>query len=357
MDETESKPELGDSLDRKCEDSPDCEQDSRLVIIGAFLARATASALRKHRLNSCSYSGGRAMSPLTGPKAPSQLHGLALVRTCSQECDSRPPKTERRRPQSIVWASLAFKVALLLTLAHASLAFSAFATCTAPKNPIEAENCLPGTPPSQWYIPGAGSPNIQGFATDISVNAGQTIFFKVSTNTASYRIDVYRLGYYQGQGARLVASVLPSALLPQVQPPCLTDSSTGLIDCGNWAVSASWAVPSTATSGLYFAVLTRLDTGDQSTIVFVVRKDSTHSNILAQTSDLNWQAYNQYGGNSLYAGGPAGRAYKVSYNRPFVANLNAWLFEAEYPFSSNHLNIGYSASKSHAFRFPTNGRM
>jgi hypothetical protein len=41
MDETESKPELGDSLDRKCEDSPDCEQGSRLVIIGAFLARAT----------------------------------------------------------------------------------------------------------------------------------------------------------------------------------------------------------------------------------------------------------------------------------------------------------------------------
>jgi hypothetical protein len=271
------------------------------------------------------------MSPLTGPKAPSQLHGLALVRTCSQECDSRLPEAERRRPQSVVWASLAFKVALLLTLAHASLAFSAFATCTAPKNPIEAENCLPGTPPSQWYIPGAGSPNIQGFATDISVNAGQTIFFKVSTNTASYRIDVYRLGYYQGQGARLVASVLPSALLPQVQPPCLTDSSTGLIDCGNWAVSASWAVPSTATSGLYFAVLTRLDTGDQSPIVFVVRNDSSHSNILVQTSDLNWQAYNQYGGNSLYAGGPAGRAYKVSYNRPFVANLNAWLFDAEYP--------------------------
>src|SRR5437899_12720954 len=122
------------------------------------------------------------MSPLTGPKAPSQLHGLALVRMCSQECDSRPPKTERRRPQSIVWASLAFKVALLLTLAHASLAFSAFATCTAPKNPIEPDNCLPGTPPSQCYIPGAGSHNTQGFATDLNVNPGQTIFFQDPTN-------------------------------------------------------------------------------------------------------------------------------------------------------------------------------
>ena len=47
MDATGPKPELGDSLHRKCEDSPDCEQGSRLVIIGAFLARATASALRE----------------------------------------------------------------------------------------------------------------------------------------------------------------------------------------------------------------------------------------------------------------------------------------------------------------------
>src|SRR6266436_10445746 len=68
----------------------------------------------------------------------------------------------------------------------------ALATCTAPKNPIEAENCLPGTPASQWYVDGAGSSNIQGFTTDISVNTGQTIFFKISTSAVSYRIDIYR---------------------------------------------------------------------------------------------------------------------------------------------------------------------
>src|SRR5206468_10195284 len=122
--------------------------------------------------------------------------------------------------------------------------------------------------------------------------------------------------FYQGQGARLITSVSPSASLPQIQPQCLTDSSTGLTDCGNWAASASWAVPSTATSGVYLAVLVRLDTGEQSPILFVVRNDSSHSDILAQTSDLNWHAYNDYGGNSLYTGNPAGRAYKVCYNRP-----------------------------------------
>jgi hypothetical protein len=225
-----------------------------------------------------------------------------------------------------------FKRVLLLVLVHASLAFSASATCSAPRNPIEAENCLPGTPESQWYVDGAGSPDIQGFATDISVNVGQTVFFKVVTVTSNYRIDIYRIGYYQGDGARLVASVSPLQLVPQIQPPCLTDNSTGLADCGNWAISASWAVPSTATSGVYLARLIRLDTGETSPMFFVVRNDSSHSDILAQTSDATWQAYSDYGGSSLYTGTANGRGYKVSYNRPLnAANPYTWFFYEEYP--------------------------
>src|SRR5947209_7102644 len=52
-------------------------------------------------------------------------------------------------------------------------------------NPIPCENQLPGTDPSVWDTPNgdAGSPNLQGFATDISVNAGQTISFKVNSGT------------------------------------------------------------------------------------------------------------------------------------------------------------------------------
>src|SRR6266481_10163911 len=132
------------------------------------------------------------------------------------------------------WRQFVFKRFLLCTFVHASIALSAFATCTAPRNPIEAENCLPGTSSSQWYVSGAGSPNIQGFATDISVNVGQTISFKISTNAASYLIDIYRLGFYQGNDGRFVTSLSPSMPLPQIQPPCLSDSSTGLTDCGNW---------------------------------------------------------------------------------------------------------------------------
>src|SRR5882762_1561170 len=254
-------------------------------------------------------------------------------------------KYARRCPsRSFRRMSLAFTRVLLLVLVHAGLALSAFATCTAPKNPIEAENCLPGTPASQWYVQGPGSANIQGFATDISVNAGQTIFFKISTNAASYRIDIFRLGYYQGNDGRFVTSISPSVPLPQIQPPCLTDSATGLIDCGNWGISASWTVPSTATSGFYFARFVRPDTGEVGAAMFIVRNDSSHSDILEQASDTTWQAYNDYGGNSLYSGNPVGRAYKVSYNRPL--NTLGDFFAREYPMlhwlEANGYDVTYS---------------
>ncbi len=178
--------------------------------------------------------------------------------------------------------------------------------CNVPPNPIVAENCLAGSPASEWDISGSGDPSIQGFATDISVNRGTTVSFKVSTNATAYRFDIYRMGYYGGLGARKVASVNPSAALPQNQPNCLNDASTGLIDCGNWAVSGSWAVPATAASGIYFAKLVRADNGGASHIVFIVRDDASTAPLLFQTSDTTWQAYNNYGGNSLYTG--VGRA-------------------------------------------------
>src|SRR3954462_3413278 len=135
------------------------------------------------------------------------------------------------RPHALSIASAA--------LAAAAIALSpaaARASCAVPANPVEAENCLTGSPASAWSISGAGDSSIQGFATDISVNRGGTVRFKVKATASAWRLDVYRMGYYQGNGARLVATVTPSVALPQSQPACRTDA-TGLIDCGNWAVS------------------------------------------------------------------------------------------------------------------------
>ena len=252
-----------------------------------------------------------------------------------------------QHPRVILFVGIA-----LLVCASLLSVQPAYGSCNSPANAIEAENCLPGNPPSDWQINGSGDPTIQGFATDISVNAGQTINFKVNTDATSYVVEIYRMGYYGGQGARRVTILTPSAQLPQTQPSCLTDNSTFLLDCGNWAVSASWQVPANATSGLYFAHLLRNDTGGDSHVFFVVRNDAGASNILYQASDLTWQAYNDYGGHSLY--GDASefnlpvRGLKVSYNRPSdTRNFEAatFLFNAEYPMirwlEANGYDVSY----------------
>ena len=196
---------------------------------------------------------------------------------------------------------------------------SAADPCVAGGNKIVCENSKPGTDPEIWDIEGAGADSIQGFATDISVNVGQRIDFKIKTDASAYTVDIYRMGYYAGLGARKVGSVTPSARLPQTQPQCITDLNTDLYDCGNWGVSASWNVPSTAVSGVYIAHLKRSN-GDASHITFIVRDDASTSDVVFQTSDPTWQAYNMYGGGYFYGGGTQGRnrAYKISYNRPVL---------------------------------------
>ncbi|MFC0489102.1 DUF4082 domain-containing protein [Sinomonas atrocyanea] len=240
--------------------------------------------------------------------------------------------------------------------------------CSPVVSAVACENTLAGDPQSDWMISGAGDSTIQGYATQMSVNAGETVQFKVNTNAKAYRFDILRLGYYQGNGARKVAAnLLPSATLPQTQPSCQTFSDTGLVDCGNWAVSASWTVPSNAVSGVYIAHLVRTDTGGSSWITFVVRNDASTSQILFQTSDETWQAYNTYGGNSLYTctvacppGNPQAykAAFKVSYNRPFHTALDdsghSWITSTELPtirfMEANGYDMSYMSGLDTATR-------
>jgi N,N-dimethylformamidase beta subunit-like protein/uncharacterized protein DUF4082/Big-like domain-containing protein len=245
------------------------------------------------------------------------------------------------------WAAGAAMVAAM-TAAGAVTTPARADTCDVPANEIVAENCKPGTPPAQWDVSSAGSEAIQGFATDISVTQGSTVSFKIKTPATDYRLEIYRMGYYAGDGARRVGTVQPSAALPQAQPACASDASTGLVDCGNWSVSATWAVPADATSGIYFAKLVREDaTAGSSHVVFIVRDDDGRSDLLLQTSDTTWQAYNAYGGGNLYSGAPAGRAYKVSYNRPFTTRASSpedWVFNSEYPMVRWLERNGYDVS-------------
>ena len=78
------------------------------------------------------------------------------------------------------------------------------------------------------YSEGAGDLNLQGFATDISVDHGQTVSFKINDAArVSYHIDIYRMGYYGGAGARKVATIPAAQIVENVQPAPLSDTTTG----------------------------------------------------------------------------------------------------------------------------------
>jgi Domain of unknown function (DUF4082)/Bacterial Ig-like domain/Bacterial Ig domain len=233
---------------------------------------------------------------------------------------------------------------------------AAHASCA---NPVACENQLPGTPQSVWDMAKGEGTTIQGFADPFSVNVGSSINFKIESPATAYAIDIYRMGYYGGDGARLVASITPNFSVSQSQPACSSDPGTGLIDCGNWGVSATWNVPATAVSGVYFAHIYRTDgTRDENQIPFVVTNSASHSDIAFMTSDETWQAYNDWAGNSLYAGNATatarspldpGRAEQVSYNRPFATRFDTpggqdFFFAAEFPMIQFLEKNGYDVS-------------
>lgn len=254
----------------------------------------------------------------------------------------------RATSQTIAALVCALMLAALVTAVTTAPVSAAGDPCGPSGNAISCENSKPGSPPSEWDIDGAGDADIQGFATDISVNVGGRVDFKIDTSAAAYTVTIYRTGYYGGAGARRIATVTPSASLPQSQPQCITDTATELYDCGTWGVSASWNVPSSAVSGVYLARLRRADTGGVSHITFVVRDDSSRSAVVAQTSDTTWHAYNQYGGSDYYRGAENGRAFSLSYNRPFATRggveARDFYFGAEYPLVRFMEKNGYDVS-------------
>ena len=117
---------------------------------------------------------------------------------------------------------------------HALVVCFRFASSCA--NPIACENELPGTPQSVWDMNSSEGSTIQGFADPFSVNLGDSINFKVQSAATSYIIDIYRMGYYGGDGARLVTTLTPE-YFSVAESACLQhehcDRPSGLRQLGN----------------------------------------------------------------------------------------------------------------------------
>ena len=195
---------------------------------------------------------------------------------------------------------------------------------TARRDLVRLENQHPGTrdwllkktridPPTKYRCPW-----IEGYCSRASVRAGETISFHVSTNPASaFTLDLFRLGYYGGDGARHVLSLGPYQGATQADPPI---GPKRLRDC-TWEPCHVLTIPSDWLSGVYLGQLTAERDGTQSYIIFIVRDDRP-ADFLFQCSDNTWQAYNRWPSQfSLYDNGQHqwwwGGDVQISYNRPY----------------------------------------
>lgn len=188
-------------------------------------------------------------------------------------------------------------------------------------NPIVAENTCPGTSGWRANLPLGSQNAIEAFTAPVSVNAGQSVKMYVSTTAPSYSFRVYRMGWYQGLGGRLVYS---SHVLAGVkQPAPLVDQATRMISASNWRNPVTLTIPASWVSGVYVVKLVS-SAGLMRYTKFVVRNDASHAPILFQSSVLTHQAENAWGGHSLNGTGAANtmgdRSYAVSFDRPLVGN-------------------------------------
>jgi hypothetical protein len=162
-------------------------------------------------------------------------------------------------------------------------------------------------------------PWVEGFWSATSARAGDRLALSVSTNPPSpLLIDVYRLGYYGGLGARQVLRLGPVPAVTQPEPAV---GPQRLREC-RWAPVVELVVPDDWVSGVYLAKLTATASGVQSYAVVVVR-DERPVDFVFQCSDLTWQAYNRWPDRySLYDDGDKfwawGRDADVSFDRPYA---------------------------------------
>jgi len=212
-------------------------------------------------------------------------------------------------------------IAVLVALFSISTAIA-----QSPDSMIVAENQKLGS--LDWQLtrvrPDAGgyrSPQIEGYCSKQSVQAGESIDIMVSTDPpVPFKVEFFRMGYYGGRGARLVKTI---DQLEGVAQPTPEPGKKTLHEC-KWLPSTTLTIPDDWVSGVYLGRLTTLvDPAKapywQSYIVFIVTDDRP-ADVLFQCSDNTWQAYNRWPNNySVYTHpkGVQGPWADVSFDRPY----------------------------------------
>ncbi|MBV9803202.1 MAG: hypothetical protein JO130_08440 [Solirubrobacterales bacterium] len=200
---------------------------------------------------------------------------------------------------------------------------------------VAAVNRLPGT--TAWRLPGPAADvgglaygDVSGYVSREAMRVGQTERIYVSAPGSGHvRITIFRMGWYHGRGGQEVLASQPLRVVGQ--PPCTHRFTTGLTEC-RWHPTLSFPVPSALPSGVYIAKLAaRTGQADCLFVVLGVRPEP----LLAQLPTATYEAYNAWGGDSLYPGGTdrvsvtgTTQGVEVSYERPYDSNTGAGQFFA-----------------------------
>jgi len=218
---------------------------------------------------------------------------------------------------------------------------------------IVSENDLPGT--SSWQIsPDSGNGYVQGFADANYAAIGDHVGLYVSTSAPAFYVVAYRMGYYQGLGARQIWS--SSELPGRIQPPCPISKGVNMVTCDNWSRSLDVSITNHFVPGEYLFKLTGTD-GHQSYVPLTIWDPNSTSAYLVMNRSLTEEGWNTYGGYSFYQGeGPCildsihypvcNRARVVSFDRPYSDGNGASDFMSnEYPLvrymEENGLDVSY----------------
>lgn len=174
---------------------------------------------------------------------------------------------------------------------------------------------------------------LSGYARQDSVKVGGLLEVCIlSKQTANVSAEVYRLGWYGGDGGRLMQRIDPVSVTKTER--ATTRGDTGETDL-RLAPSMEIAIPSDWLSGLYVIRLENAD-GVDAHVTFAV-KDSRQADVVFSQPILTYAAYAATpgpNGKSLYDHNSNGaqtsrgttRATEISLDRPYRANGSGDLF-------------------------------
>lgn len=186
-----------------------------------------------------------------------------------------------------------------------------------PWKPPVPENSLPGDP--HWQLHNLGAEHeIEGYTGSASVLTGESFPLFVSTTSSGFRVTAFRLGWYQGTGARKVWSSGPVHGARQKSAAVVQPTNTVVTD---WDPVVH--VPTDDWPAGAYLLRLDADSGAQRYVPVTVRSASTAGKIVIKSCVQTWQAYNLWGGYDLYkdtAGAYSNRSLVVSLDRPYDSN-------------------------------------